>query len=525
MNKKKIFLISVITLIIITFSFNFIKNEQIESDLELFSNFYRTLNEHYVDSIHSDKLIKKVIDATTKFLDPYTVFYDADQTKDREKSWAGIQYAGIGATIQQFDSLVYIVDLLDNYPAQLAGLKIGDAFLKINDTIVSGKDLSFVRSKLIGMKDTPLTLEIKRGNKILKFNLIRKEVISPAVDLAFIYDKSIAYIRLNHFLKNSSLQFKQKLDSLANQCKIERLIIDLRQNTGGLVDECVAILSYFLPANTQVCYLRGFNKESNYSYFTYNVDGDTTLPISILISNKTISAGEIFAGALQDLDRAELIGERTFGKGYVQGTRYPGMGTSLYVTAARYFTPSGRCIQEKKYASDVVTSNYTDTTSIFYSKKGKIVKANGGVEPDINFKNEMELSLNQIFSEKEMFFYLNSLYEKYITAQDTLHFFKNESERLMKYLSKNLNLIKDPAEDELKLFNDRISNKLDVSIYKKEIQNIQQKISNRKLQLLKKYKNEIKFELQAQIIKRKYGKYQEELLRIKNDLILKQVNH
>jgi carboxyl-terminal processing protease len=525
MNKKLIILISVLTLIILAFAFSFVKNERIERDLELFSNFYRSLNEHYVDSIHSDKLIKKVIDATTKFLDPYTVFYDAEQTKEREKAWAGIQYAGIGATIQQFDSLVYITDLLDNYPAQLVGLKIGDAFLKINDTIVSGKDLSFVRSKLIGIKDTPLTIEIKRGNEILKFNLIRKEVISPAVDLAFMYDKSIAYIRLNHFLKNSSKQFKQKLDSLVSQNKIEKLIIDLRQNTGGMVDECITTLGYFLPANTQVCYLKGFNKESNYSYFTSNVDGDTTLPISILISNKTISAGEIFAGALQDLDRAELIGERTFGKGYVQGTRYPGMGTSLYVTAARYFTPSGRCIQERKYAFDVTTSNFTDTINIFYTKKGKIVKANGGVEPDINFKNEIELNLNQIFTEKEMFFYLNSLYEKYTNAIDTLNFLEAESKKMIKYLSKNLNLIKHPADDELKLLEERISNKLDASIYKNEIRIIQQKINKKKIELLKKYEKQIKFELQAQFIKRKYSKAQEELFRIQNDLILKQVKN
>jgi carboxyl-terminal processing protease len=339
------------------------------------------------------------------------------------------------------------------------------------------------------------------------------------------YDKSIAYIRLNHFLKNSSKQFKQKLDSLVSQNKIEKLIIDLRQNTGGMVDECITTLGYFLPANTQVCYLKGFNKESNYSYFTSNVDGDTTLPISILISNKTISAGEIFAGALQDLDRAELIGERTFGKGYVQGTRYPGMGTSLYVTAARYFTPSGRCIQERKYAFDVTTSNFTDTTNIFYTKKGKIVKANGGVEPDIIFKNEMELNLNQIFTEKEMFFYLNSLYEKYTNTIDTLNFLEAESKKLMKYLSKNLNLIKHPADDELKLFEERLSNKLDASIYKNEIRIIQQKINKKKIELLKKYEKQIKFELQAQFIKRKYGKAQEELFRIQNDLILKQVKN
>lgn len=523
MRKKLIVLISVITLITLALSFSFVKNEQVERDIELFSAFYRTLNEHYVDSIHSNKLIRRVIDATTKSLDPFTIFYDAEQTKEREKAWSGIQYAGIGATIQQFDSLVYITELIDNYPAQLAGLKIGDAFIKINDTLVSGKDLSFVRSKLIGIKDTPLNIEIKRANESIAFNLKRKEVVNPAVDLAFIDDKGLAYIRLNHFLRNSSKIFKQNLDSLSANKKIEKLIIDLRQNTGGIVEECVAVLGYFLPAKTEVCYLRGYHKDANYSYLTDNTDGDTTLSISLLISNQTISAGEIFAGALQDLDRAELIGERTYGKGFVQGTRFPGMGTSLYVTAARYYTPSGRCIQERKHALDVTTSTYNDTITIFYTKKRKIVKANGGVEPDIAFKNELELNLKQIFAEKELFFYLNKLYSNYTNALDTLNFIEKESDNLIKYFAANPGLINHPADYELKRFEEKMSEQFDAPFFQNEIQALRKKINREKTALLIKYKNEIKKELNAQLIKRKYGKAQEEIFRIKKDKILQRV--
>lgn len=517
MSKKLIVLISVVTLITLALSFSFVKNEQVDRDIELFSAFYRTLNEHYVDSIHSDKLIRLVIDATSKSLDPFTVFYDAEQTKEREKAWSGVQYAGIGATIQQFDSLVYITELIDNYPAQLAGLKIGDAFIEINDTLVSGKDLSFVRSKLIGIKDTPLSIQIKRANESITFNLKRKEVVSPPVDLAFVNEKGLAYIRLNHFLRNSSKVFKQHLDSLSTNQNIQKLIIDLRQNTGGIVDECIVILGYFLPAKTEACYLRGFHKDANYSYYTDNTDGDTTLPISLLISNQTISAGEIFAGAMQDLDRAELIGERTYGKGYVQGTRFPGMETSLYVTAARYYTPSGRCIQERKYAADITTSTYNDTTSIFYTKKGKTLKAKGGVEPDINYKTETTINLKQIFAEKEVFFYLNKLYSNYLNTKDTLLFIEKENDKLINFLSSNLSLIHHPAEYELKRFAEKMNEHFSTKSYQEEVRALRQKINQEKLQLLRKFKNEIKKELRAQLIKRKYGKLQEELFRIKTE--------
>jgi carboxyl-terminal processing protease len=521
MSKKLIVIISVVTLITVVFSFSFIKNEQVERDIELFSAFYRTLNEHYVDSIHSDKLIRRVIDATSKSLDPFTVFYDAEQTKEREKAWAGIQYAGIGASIQQFDNLVYITELIHNYPAQLAGLKIGDAFIKINDTLVTGKDLTSVRAKLIGIKDTPLKIQVKRGNAFLNFELIRKEVVSSAVDLSFV-ENGVAYIRLNHFLRNSSNLFKQHLDSLSAKQTIKKLIIDLRQNSGGIVEECVAVLSNFLPAKTEVCYLRGYHKDANYSYFTDNKDGDTLTPITLLISNQTISAGEIFAGALQDLDRATLIGERTYGKGYVQGTRFPGMGTSLYVTAARYYTPSGRCIQERKYASDVTTSSFIDTTKIYYTKRGRIVKSNGGVEPNDVYKKEILLNLKQIFAEKELFFYINHVFENYQNTLDSVQFIKKEGEHLISYLSSNLHLIIHPADYELKRFEEKMRENFSNNFYRKELQSLEQKINNEKRQLLKKYKNEITEELQAQLIKRKYGKWHEEFFRIKNDKILNQ---
>lgn len=523
MNKNLFYIISVITLIIILLSFSFLKNEQVERDLELFSAFYRTLNEHYVDSIHSDKLIKRVIDETLKSLDPYTVFYDAEQTKVREKTWAGIQYAGIGASIQQFDSLVYITELMDGYPAQLAGLQIGDAFIKVNDTLVTGKDMASIRSMLIGEKETPLKVDVKRNNNYLSFNLIRKEVISPAVDIAYVDYDGTGYIRLNHFLRNSSKLFKQEFEKL-KQNNLKRLIIDLRWNSGGIVDEAVAILGNFLPAKTEVCYLRGYHKDSNYSYYTENVHGDTLLPITLFISNQTISAGEIFAGALQDLDRAQIIGERSYGKGFVQGTRFPGFGTSLYVTAARYYTPSGRCLQERKFASDITTTSYyNDSLKIFYTHSGKIAKANGGIEPDILYKNKSKLNLKQIFAEKEMFFYLNAIYAKSLNVNDSALFIQKEADKILKYLSLNLRLINHPADYELKRFEEKMKDIISKEVYQKELNALQQKINQEKLKMLVNDKVKIKMELLAQIIKRKYGKRQEEMFRIKNDEIFKTI--
>jgi carboxyl-terminal processing protease len=419
---------------------------------------------------------------------------------------------------------VYITDLIENYPAQNAGLKIGDAFIRINDTLVVGNDLASVREKLIGIKETSIKLEIKRGNSFLTFQLNRKEVISPAVDLSFIDSKGLAYIRLNHFLRNSSKVFKNHLDSLKKIHSIEKLIIDLRQNSGGIVEESVAALSNFLPAKTEVCFLKGFHKDANYSYYTDTINGDTLLPIVLLISNQTISAGEIFAGALQDLDRATLVGERTFGKGYVQGTRYTGMGSSLYVTAARYFTPSGRCIQEKKYCSDIITISYSDTLKKYFTKNGREVKSSGGITPDIELKINDDKNIKQLFNEKDMFFYLNDVALKYQSAKDTSAFIKQESKKLIVLLTKRIDLLHHPVDAELLRLKQKMNEYFSHSEFKKEVLALEQKIIQEKKLMLKNSKSLIEHELHAQILKRIYGKSAEEKYRILKDITFTKIN-
>jgi carboxyl-terminal processing protease len=496
MLKKISWLIFLFSFIFLAFSF--IKNEWIEKDIREFSDYYRILNEHYVDSINSSKLIKSVITHTNKQLDPFTAYYDSLETKARENAWAGVQYSGIGVSIQQFDSLIYISDLVENNAAHKAGIKIGDALYMINDTLVTGKSIAEIRPMLIGETGTSVKIEVLRTNKKLSFTIVRNKIVSPAVSFADIDSNGVAYIKLNHFLRNSVLNFSEHFDSLKKQKNIKALIIDLRGNTGGLVDEANNLLNLFLPANTELFYLRGKHKDANYSHYTPKTAGDTLLPLLLMIDNKTISAAEIVAGSLQDLDRASIVGERTYGKGFVQGTRFLPSGSSLYVTAARYYTPSGRCLQEINYASDIINANKNDTSTIFYTKQGKAVKAGGGVHPDTIIKSAATSEiLAKLVYRKESFYFLNSLYIAYTQQKDKEKFINKAVNEFLTLYKNSIDSIKLQHDFEIERFE-----KLMYPLHKKHLQEIKQEWKKEKQKMLDKAKNEVADFILSQMLKR-----------------------
>lgn len=399
-------------------------NRFIVRDLEIFNSFYNKLLEKYVDSIQSAKLMHAGMDAFCKLLDPYTVFTDSADILARRNAWKGVLYSGIGVNIIQRDSFVVITGISEGTPAYKTGLRIGDQLVKADSILLQGNSLSDVVSHLKGKDWTPLKLTVFRPvTGYMEFTLIREPIIAKSVRWYGLLDDSTGYIRCEQFLRNSYDTMLFAFKYLTRNVHFRRLILDFRDNIGGLVQDAVNSANIFLPKGRIICSLKSANnKGANYDYTALYDPVDTIIPIVILTNQNTISAGEIFCGAMQDYDRAVIIGARTFGKGYVQGTHSLAHGAELYVTSARYFTPSGRCIQTldltHRYIDGSVNLINDSLKKAFYTRNGRPVSSNGGIEPDVVLEPEKES--NEL---------INALINNYIIA-DFATIYRNSHENV-----------------------------------------------------------------------------------------------
>jgi carboxyl-terminal processing protease len=345
--KIKALLVGLLALICVSFAIVESRQQQIQQQLDLFAEFYALMDKNYVDTLNLTDLMKKSMRKTLGELDPYSTYYDIEETKNRDKDWKGILYAGIGSTVKQTDSGVVIVEPTDGLAAVKAGLRAGDLILEINHQNVQHASLDSVIRKLKGNEGDSIRLTLQRPFKgILHKAFVRENITYKPVPLYYLQSDSTGYILFSHFLSGSSAALKNAVVDLKSK-GMKKLVLDMRGNSGGLVEECAQALSIFFPPNTLVCSLRLKDSTGNYNYKTSDVPVDTALPITILTDRKTISSGEIFAGCMKDHKRATLIGDRTYGKGFVQGTRFFKGGQSLYLTVARYYTPSGSFIGAK----------------------------------------------------------------------------------------------------------------------------------------------------------------------------------
>ncbi|MCX7987559.1 MAG: S41 family peptidase, partial [Bacteroidales bacterium] len=343
MKKRLIIILAVVGSILTT---SFIETEfKIGKSLDIFISLFKELNYNYVDDIDPEKLIKAGIDGMLKTLDPYTTYIPESKLEDFKFQTTG-QYGGIGAIIRRIDDYIYIAEPYENCPAAKAGLKAGDKILEIDGTSAKGKDVSAVSEQLKGTPGTivEVTLERKGFDKPLKIKIAREKITIPNVPYYGMLTDSIGYIRLSNFTTNAGVEMRQAVTALKAK-KAKALIIDLRDNPGGLLNEAVEVVNCFIPRNQLVVFTKGKIKEAFKRYVTINEPIDTLIPLTVLTSRGTASAAEIVAGTLQDLDRAVIIGQRTFGKGLVQQPRPLSYNTQLKVTVAKYYIPSGRCIQ------------------------------------------------------------------------------------------------------------------------------------------------------------------------------------
>lgn len=364
----------------------------IAKSLDIFATLFKEVNAYYVDELEPEKLIRKGIDGMLESLDPYTDYISEDEIESFRISTTG-QYGGIGALIGVINKKTVITHPYKDFPAYKAGLRVGDEIISVDGKTVQGKSTSDISSLLKGQPKTEVELKLKRiGQKDNVMVKIRREkIILTNIAYAGLVEPTIGYIKLDDFTPGAAREVSDAVVNLKDK-GARRIILDLRENPGGLLHEAVNIVSLFIPRGQEVVSTKGKVEDWNKSYKTLNNPVDTEIPIVVLVSDGSASASEIVAGSLQDYDRAVLIGKKTFGKGLVQTTRQLAYNSQLKVTTAKYYIPSGRCIQAVDYThrkEDGTVEKVADSLkSEFKTKSGRIVFDGGGLDPDVVMDDE-----------------------------------------------------------------------------------------------------------------------------------------
>jgi carboxyl-terminal processing protease len=382
---------------------------EVSKNLDIFSTLYREVNMYYVDSTDPGKLMKKGIDSMLESLDPYTNYIPESEIEDYRFMTTG-QYGGIGALIRQNGDYVQISDPYEGFPAQQADLRAGDIILEIDGKSAKGKKTDEVSRALKGSPNTDVRLLIRREGEaepILK-TLTRKEIKVKSVPYAGRIGNDIGYIRLNSFTENAGGDVGDALKRLKQGGELKGLILDLRGNPGGLLNEAVNISNLFVERGQEIVSTRGKIRDMDKSYKAQNSALEPNLPVAVLVNSGSASASEIVSGSLQDLDRAVIVGQRTFGKGLVQTTRPLSYNAQLKITTAKYYIPSGRCIQVLDYShrnEDGSVGKIPDSlTHEFRTKAGRIVRDGGGILPDVIAPNEKLSNIAQSLLSKNLIF-------------------------------------------------------------------------------------------------------------------------
>jgi len=385
-NKKTVGLVGVIALVTIFFSFQS-RFFEIAKQIEIYNNLFKTLNMNYIDEINPGELTNKAINNTLKNLDPYTVFYNEQQMEDARIRREG-EYGGVGISTYYTKEGIVVASVKEGYPADKIGLKAGDIIFAVNGDVIEGYEKNQLSNLLKGTPGTPLSIKVNRAGKKLDFDLKLDKIINNPVPFYEMINEDTGYIILTKFTSDKATAGVKKAFEELKEKGMKKLIFDLRSNPGGSLFDAVNITNLFIPKGKKVVDTRGKTKKNSRVYNTSKEPLDLEMPIVILINDRSASASEIVSGALQDYDRAVVMGERSFGKGLVQRYFELNYGTQMKATISKYYTPSGRCIQELDYANrDAKTGKvpkFSDgVVNEFKTENGRKVLDGGGVLPDV----------------------------------------------------------------------------------------------------------------------------------------------
>jgi len=428
---------------------------EITKNIEIFSTVYQELNANYVDEIDPGQLMKIGIDAMMNSLDPYTRFYSENQI-ERYKFLTEGKYDGMGARAQKIGKYLTIIEPYEGHAAQKAGLKAGDKIIAVGGQSAVDKPEEEIRAMFRGAAGTelPITIQSYGSDEMRDVVLSRSEVNVPNVPYKGMLDENTGYIVLTTFTQNAAKNIAKAYGNLkeANP-QMNALILDIRDNGGGLLREAVNITNLFIPPGEEVVITKGKVRERDNIYKTTQPMLDGEIPIVVLINKSSASASEIVSGVIQDLDRGVIMGQRSFGKGLVQNTKSLGYNNNMKLTTAKYYIPSGRCIQGKEYKDGEPLDIADDRRGVFYTRNNRPVLDGGGVTPDVplekpakpsvikalekqfvifNFVNEYTLSIDSIASPKD---YRFTDYDQFKTYVREMNFtYDNEAEKLLQEL-------------------------------------------------------------------------------------------
>lgn len=365
------------------------KTFEILKNLDIYADVIKELNNEYVDEIQPGELIKTGIDAMLQSLDPYTNYIPESDVEDYQFMTTG-QYGGIGALIHQRENYVVISEPYEGFPAERAGIQAGDIIMELNGKPTDGKHYDEISAILKGEAGSPIHLKIKREgvDGLIEKTLIRETIRIPNIPYSGIVGNDIGYIKVSGFTQNTAMEVKQEFLKLKEQHLLKGVIIDLRGNGGGLLNEAVMLSNIFVEKNKEIVTTKGKLKEQNRVHRTSAPPVDLKIPLVVLVDNQSASASEIFAGAMQDLDRGIIVGQRTFGKGLVQNVIPMSYKSQIKVTVAKYYIPSGRCIQAIDYSHKDTNGYFTTIPDSlireFTTENGRKVYDGGGITPDVS---------------------------------------------------------------------------------------------------------------------------------------------
>jgi len=485
---------------------------EVSKNLDIFNAVYRELNVAYVDGAKPGQLMKTGIDAMLSSLDPFTVYYTENDIEDFRFMTTG-EYGGIGATVNDIKGKIIIADPYEGFAAHKAGIRAGDQIVGVNGINVEGKRSDQISNLLKGQAGTPIKLKLlKPGQTVpIELSLTREEIKTKAVPYSGVLPSTeTGYIKLTSFTDNCSNEVKEALLDLKSKgCK--NLVLDVRGNLGGLLMEAVNIVNFFVDKGQEVVYTKGKITEWDKSYLSVNNPIDTQIPIVVLVDENSASASEIVSGALQDLDRAVILGKRTYGKGLVQQTKDLVYNSKIKITVAKYYIPSGRCVQALDYshkdAEGRVEKVPDSLITAFKTKNGRIVYDGAGVMPDVKTGEEkFEMILLALISKYHIFNYATDYFLKHPQIASVKDFQLSETEyaEFVDYLKDKDYTYKTKSELELEDLKKNAEDEKYFTAIKTEYDALVTKMMSNKNSDLGKHKAEIKKYLEEEIVSRYY---------------------
>ena len=499
---------------------------ELSKNLEIFSSVYKMLYNTYVDDINEGDLIKTAIDAMTAKLDPYTNYYPESDMEDVKLQMLG-EYGGVGALIHTKNSQTIITEPFEGLPAYEAGIRAGDIILEVNGQSTKNKNNDQVREFLRGQAGSDVSIKVERDGKEMTFKFKRKAITLPNMPYSGMVSSNVGYIKLNEFTKNAANNVLSAFNTLKKQ-GMKGLILDLRGNGGGLLNEAVDIVNIFVDKGEVIVTTKGKLENRNQTHKTNHKAVDTQIPVIVLVDNSSASASEIVSGSLQDLDRAVIMGQRTYGKGLVQNVLPLVYNSQLKVTVSKYYIPSGRCIQAVDYshrdASGRALKIKDSLRTAFKTKGGRTVYDGYGIEPDTILTTQYASQISMALLLKLLpFDYATEFVKKHPSIPEPSKFQITDEiyDDFVRFLQDKDYSYTTPTEEGIKVLMESAKNEKCNENVRKLLEDAKHQIENDKKNDLYKFKDEIKDMLLSEIVVRYYNQKGRVEAMIQNDTEVK----